>query len=171
MAVVNSISTTLTNNRASPPVKNDNRNSGGRLRVKSETHNILSGDSNTSTFRYFKMKAHDVIKSIVLYNDAMATSAATIDIGGYVEGAGGAAVDINAWGAAIAINTAVTVGTEIRFEALNITTINDQVWQNLGVSTEPAAGTEYDLTLTVLARGSTPVTGDVVLVVTYAAGD
>jgi len=171
MAVVTTNSTQITNNRAAPPVKNDVNHSGARKRVKSETISSVSTDSNTSQYHFFKVKAHDSIKSIKLFNDSLAASAATIDVGIYAEGLAGAAVDINCYGSAIAMNTAVTVGTEIRFESLNITTVNQAVWEDAGVSTEPDAGTEYDFVVTVLARGTTPATGDITLIVEYVAGD
>jgi len=163
--------TSLANEIATPPVKNAVQHFGGRLRVKSETISSTSTDANGSIYRFFRVKAHDSIKSLMLYNDTLATTASTIDVGFHVPKIGGAAVDINAIGSAIACNTAVTVGAEIRFETHLIETVNEAVWETANVAADPGGGTEYDLTITVLARGTTPVTGDITLVMIYTAGD
>lgn len=169
MAVVNRQTSSITNLVASPPVKLDVNQSGARIRVKSDSILSISTDSNGSVYRFFRVKAHDVIKSLVIFLDSQASSAHTIDVGVYAS-EGGAVIDIDAIATAFAGNTAITVGTEIRFEVLNITTVNDAIWQNAGVSTEPAAGTEYDIAVTVKARGSTPADGDIVLIMEYVAG-
>lgn len=170
MAIVDRETSSITDLAASPPVRLDVNQSGARLRVKSETISSVSTDSNGSVYRFFRVKAHDVIKSLVIFLDTQAASANTLDVGVYASELG-AVVDIDAIAAAFVGNTAITVGTEIRFQALDITTVNDAIWENAGVSDEPVAGTEYDIAVTVKARGSTPATGDITMVIQYVSGD
>ena len=116
------------------------------------------------------MNAHDRIKSLRMGMDSLATSAGTLDVGFHAAGIGGAAVNIDALGTAIISNSA-TEDVEIRYEILGHETLNQPVWQLAGVAADPGGGTFYDLTVTVLARGTTPATGNITLSMLYTAGD
>ena len=153
----------------SPPTKSDVRHSGGRVRVKSETVEIPAAFAAADQVRFFTVKAHDSIKSIRMWSDDIATTSCTIDWGIYPAGAGSAVISLDCY--ATDVNHAVAIiDQELRYEILDINTMNQAVWQDAGVSTEPAAGTEYELVATVVAV-TLPLTGTISVLMTYTSGD
>lgn len=177
MAVVNTISAELTNLAADPAVKEDVRSSGGRLRVKSATVEVAAADDDTSTYRFFRVKSGDSIKSLKLYCDAI-TGGTDYDCGLYGIN-GGAVVDADLYADGF---TAATIAPavphavasspyiELRFgdaTTSNIADINNRVWEDLGLTADPFL--EYDVVLT----GNTVGTGagTLTLVMEYTAGD
>jgi hypothetical protein len=156
---------------ATPPTKSDVRNIGSRLRNKSVATTVPTGftSATSDTIRICRVSSHDSIKSIILSADASGSSS-TYDIGVYATGNSGAAVDANAYGTAVAVSSAVAQ-VDQRFETLGIETINNAVWQDAGVSTEPTAGTQYDLVLTAQAGTGWTAGADVTVRIVYTSGD
>ena len=75
-----------------------------------------------------------------------------------------AAVDDDAYASAITdLRGAVTTGTEVAFEARNINTMGQKVWQDAGQSSDP--GGYYYVALTFDAAGDTA--GDLSFVIEY----
>lgn len=179
MAVVDTLSTTITNLNASPLVVSDVANSHGRLRIKTESVTMATADDNGSTYRLFRVRSSDSIKSLTIYCTAI-TGASDVDLGLYTIN-GGAAVDADLYADGITLATAApsaqppttaatSQGIECRFgdsvTAL-VSDINNKVWQDLGLTSDP--GLTYDMVLTANAAASTD--GTATLVMVYTAGD
>lgn len=177
MAVVDLLSAELTNLDADPAVMNDAINWHGRLRMKSGIVEMASGDTDASVYRFVRVRSTDSIKSIKLYHDSI-TGASDIDCGLYTIGSGAVVdADLYADGFTIAVLLpaiphvlAETPYLELRFGDATTAAINDinnTVWEDLGLSTDP--GLEYDLCLTGNTVGSTG--GTMAMMVLYTAGD
>lgn len=164
MAVVNRNSTRIANATASPVVMDNVNNNHGRSRRQVATVELVSGDSIGSTIRMAKLHSSWAISEIVLYCDAITTCAA--DVGLYLSN-GGAVVDVDAYASAQSLATAITVGTNIAYEARNIDKIENLIWQDAGQTKDP--GVYYDLTLTLTAAAGSA--GTVSVEVYYASGD
>ena len=153
MAVVNTLTTVITNADASPIVLNKAQLSKGLIHTAVGTLEAVSGDSIGSTYRFARVRTSDRIASIKLYCDAITTC--TADVGCYRTGAdGGAVVDADCWGSAVSLASAITTGTEVQFEAavvFEIAHIERQVWQVLGYATDPGYVVDIVLTLTAAA--------------------
>jgi hypothetical protein len=124
-----------------------------------------------------RFKATDTILSAKLYMTAYGV-AATGDLGVYVAGdwtvadqalAAGTAED--RFATAVTMNGAITAGTELWNESGTITAdlLAKPLWQQLGLTTVPAAGTLYDVCLKV--EGANPPSATTTVVFTFLAGD
>jgi hypothetical protein len=177
MAVVNTISTELTNLAADPIVVNDIHDNGGRVRVKSATVAVASGDDDGSTFRFFRVRSGHKIISLQCRCDLI-TAMTNVDCGLYTIN-GGALVDVDLYsdGNTLAVATpaiphinATAPFLELRWGDITTSTIqdvNNKVWEDLGLSEDP--GLEYDIVLTAVTVGS--ANGDIALTMLYTAGD
>lgn len=178
MAVADTHSTTLTNLEADPLVVADIRNQHGRLRIKTETVAIAAADDDTSTYRFFRVKSSDSIKSLQLVTSADVTSGTDFDLGLYTIDSG-SAVDADLYADGISLATQVpavphVVATasylECRFGDAStavVGDINNQVWEDLGLTSDP--GLQYDVVLTGNTVGS--AAANVTLTMLYTAGD
>lgn len=164
MAVVNRNSTRIANATASPVVMDNVNNNHGRLRRQVATVELAGDDSIASKIRMFKVHSSWSISSIILYCDAITSSAA--DVGLYLSN-GGAVVDVDAYASAQSLATAITVGSNIAFEARNIDKIENAIWQDAGQSKDP--GVYYDITLTLTAAAT--AAGTVTMEIDYVSGD
>jgi len=177
MGVVNTKATELSNVEASPIVANQIHNIHGRIRIKSATLSVDSGDDDTSVYRFFRVRSSDSIKEIRCYHDSI-TSGNDWDCGLYTINSG-AAVDEDLYGdgytlavacPAVPHVVATAAYLSMRFgdaTTAAITDVNNMVWEDLGLSADP--GLEYDLVLTANTVGS--ATGDITIMVYYTAGD
>jgi hypothetical protein len=177
MAIVNTISTTLTNLQADPIVVGDVRHQHGRLRIKSETLAVAAADDDTSTYRFFRVGSGDSIKSIRCYCDAIA-GGSDYDCGLYTID-GGAVVDADLYADGVTLVTAVpavphvaatAAYLELRFAdatTANINDVNNRVFEDLGLATDPHL--EYDVVLTANTVGTGA--GDITLQMIYTSGD
>ncbi len=176
MAVVDTHSAELQNIEADPVVANSVLHTHGRLRIKSATVAIAAGDDDGTTLRFFRVKSSDSIKSLQLMHDTV-TGSSDWDCGLYTIDSG-AVVDSNLYAEAFTIAVAVpeiphalvsSPYLELRFgvAASNINEINNQVFEDLGLSTDPQL--EYDVVLLSTTVGS--AAGDVTLTMLYTAGD
>jgi hypothetical protein len=177
MAVVNTLSTELTNINAGSLDLPSAREMGSRLRIKSATVAVASGDDDTSTFRFFRVRSSDSIKSIQLYHDSV-TGGSDYDCGLYTINNGAVVdADLYADGVTVAVATpavphvtATAPYIELRYGDATtsaITDVNNKVWEDLGLSADPQL--EYDLVLTANTVGTAD--GDLTIVMLYTAGD
>ena len=163
MAVVNTLSTLVTNADASPRVMNPVIEDGGRERSIFGAVVVAAGDDDTSTFRVCRVKSHWRIKSILKRNDAI-TGGTDYDVGLYDTAEnGGAVVDVNAYADAISLAAADTAGTDVAFDARAIENGGNTVWEDLGLTSDP--GLEYDLVFTGVTVGT--AAGDITADVTF----
>lgn len=155
MGVVNTLTNSVTNLDATPPVQNSLAIMGGVVREQVGTVEIAAADSDTSTYRLGRVHSSWRISQLSLFNDAI-TSGATFDLGLYRTAAdGGAVVDANAYADNIALTSASLTGTELLFEgssAVGVEDIEEKVWQNAGLSSDPNVW--YDIVLTGDSVGS-----------------
>jgi hypothetical protein len=178
MAVVDVHSTELQNTEASPIIANDIRNIHGRLRIKSAQVTVANADTNLSTYRMFRVRSGDSIKSLQLRNNANFTGATGWDCGLYTIN-GGAEVDLDLYGDAQILAVAVPAVPhlladspylECRFGDATtsvLTDINNRVFEDLGLTTDPQI--EYDVVMTGSVIGT--VGGVISLTMLYTAGD
>ncbi len=178
MAVVDLYSATLTDLQASPPVVNSVLHNHGRLRIKTDSVTTASGDTDASTFRFFRVRSSDSIKSLQVRSDGIANGT-DYDCGLYTINAGSVltnGVDVYADG--FDLGTLVPTVPhvlasasylELRFGDATtsiMSDINNQVWQDLGLTVDPFL--EYDVVLT----GNTVGAGGIIqLTMLYTSGD
>jgi hypothetical protein len=144
MAIANTKSIEIANLDASPPVLNDRLLGGGRVRKKVATVEVAAADDDGSVYRLFRVQSGWSVHSIRLFNDAI-TGGTAYDVGLY--GAGdGAAVDEDAYAAAVDLSSARTTGVEVAFAARDIDKAENKVWQDAGGAYD--GGGAYDLCLT-----------------------
>lgn len=162
MAVVDRFSTALTNRNASPPAQSNPQLASGTVLSARATFALANGDSIGSTYRICQLPSNASIKSIKLFCDAITSGAA--DIGLYQTTAnGGAVVDADAYASAQTIASANVLGIEVAFEARNITAVEQQVWQDAGLTADPQR--MYDLVATLTAAAA--ANGDLTFIVEY----
>lgn len=164
MAVVSTKGTAITNRDATPRVLNNAAFAKGTPFFASDTVEIAAGDDDTSKFLFVTVPSNAVIASIKVFCDAI-TGGTSFDCGLYqTTENGGAAADADLFATAVSLATAITVGTEIRFEAADIAGCNLRVWQLLGLTSDPVR--DYDIVLTANTVGT--AAGTVSLQVLYA---
>lgn len=157
MAVVNELSSVLTDITANPPVLVGRGLHGARLQVSTATH-TFSTDDATSTFKMVRLPTNHIIIGGWLQVDAAITSAgtATADVGL-------AAVDSNLTGDVDCLLDGVDIETAAAkyhfFDdsgagVKNIEDSNKQIWDLLGASSDPGGFVDVMLTLnTTLTAG------------------
>ena len=165
MANVNQ--TLVSNFEASPIVKSPSSQLGGVMRIAQGTIALASGDlSATDTVMLAPIPTNASVVSIKLFNDDLDSgSTNTCDVGLYnADSSTVTAVDDDAYASAITdLRGAVTTGTEVAFEARNINTMGQKVWEDAGQSSDP--GGYYYIGLKFDAAGDTA--GDLSFVITY----
>ena len=165
MANVNQ--TLVSNFEASPIVKSPSSQLGGVMRIAQGTIALAAGDlSATDTVMLAPIPTNASFVSIKRFNDDLDSgSTNTTDVGLYnADSSTVTAVDDDAYASAITdLRAAVTTGTEVAFEARNINTMGQKVWQDAGQSSDP--GGYYYIGLKFDAAGDTA--GDLSFVITY----
>lgn len=153
MGVVNTKATAITNADATPRVPNNSYIETGMVRSSVGTVEVAAADSDTSTFRFVRLPSNARLHSIKVYCDAI-TGGTVYDLGLYdIAAAGGAVISQNCYANDQDLSTAITVGTEVLFQAKDVANIEKRVWEDAGLSTDPFK--EVDLVYT----GSTVGTG------------
>lgn len=151
MAVVNTLSTAITNADASPRVANSSYIECGKLRSSVGTVEVATGDSVGSVYRFCRLPSGARVVSIRIFCDALGGSSA-YDCGIYQTAAnGGAVVDADSFGSAVSTVSAITVGTEIRFEAADIAQVEKRIFEQAGIALSADPYISYDLALTTTA--------------------
>ena len=143
----------ITNLDAVPAVMNEVGKSGGRIRIAQDDFEVATGNFQANDIVHLcRLPSNARILQFKLYVDA-AGGSCTTHAGLYTTA--GAVVDIDFFATAVDISSAVT-GTDIRFEAANITTMSDRLWENAAASSDP--GGHYDISLTCAANSASDFT-------------
>lgn len=176
MAVVNTLSAILTGSQATPYTVNS-RDVHSRLHTVSAFVAVAAADDDNSTYRMHRVHSSWTIKSIQVFCTAI-TGGTDYDVGLYTIN-GGAVVDADLYADGISLATAAPAvpptaaangPIEVRFgdaATAVLTDINNQVWEDLGLASDPALW--YDLVLTANTVGT--AAGTIAVVTTYNAGD
>lgn len=168
MGVVNTKSSVITNADATPVVLNNPAIAGSKAFVAVGTLEVAATDSGGSVYRFARIPSNAVIHSIKLWNDDLDTgTAVTFDVGLHqTAGNGGAAADANVYGTDIATCQAAAAATELRYETLDINTVEKRVWENLALSADSQR--EYDLTMTLGGTLTNLAAGTMTIVMVYS---
>lgn len=169
MAVVNTKSTRITNAEAAQQVLASQLVDGGRMREKIETLEVASGDSATSTFRFFRVHSSDRVSDLILDADDIGTTT-TADFGLYdITAAGGAVVDADFFASAVVLNAGAVANSNITHESGVVDAANygKAIWQQLGLSADPKKA--YDVVATLV--GAADGAGTMTLRMRYADGN
>ena len=154
----------VTNFAATPQVKNDSQQLHGSKRIAQGTIALASGDLSASdTVMLAPVPTNASISSIKLFNDDLDSGTTnTCDVGLWTTAV--AAVDDDCYASAITdLRGAVVTGTEVAFEARNINTMGQKVWEDAGQSSDP--GGYYYVGLIFDAAGDTA--GDLSFIIEY----
>ena len=166
MANVNS--TEVSNFVADPPVMNSAKNAGGVMRVACGTVAAAAGDlSAGDTIMLCQLPSNAAVVSIKIFNDDLDSGTThTMHIGLYtIDDAGAVTIkDVDAYASATTdCRAAVLVGTEVAFEARNINTMGQRVFEDAGDATDP--GGYYAVGFESQAAGDQA--GDISYLITY----
>lgn len=167
MAVEARKSTLVTNADATPAVLNNPRVDGGFERSSVATVSVTNADSIGSTYRMSRVPSNAVITDMRIYAPDIGTTTAT-DIGVYRTAKdGGAVVDADFFASAVVLNAGAINGTDVLHESgvFSITNSGQELWQALGLTSDPSVF--YDITMTL--TGAADATGVVKLITRYTA--
>ena len=167
MAVVSVKSTLVTNADALPAVLNNPRVDGGFERIEVATAAITSGDSIASTYRMFRVPSNAVMTDLRIYSPDIGTTTIS-DIGLYRTAKdGGAVQDADFFASALSLKDGALNGTDVLHEAAVFTIDNSgkELWEALGLTSDPSVFYDVALTLTAAADA----TGTVKLIGRYTA--
>jgi hypothetical protein len=129
----------VTNFVAVPQVLNSASQLHGVKRVATGTIALDAGDlSANDTVMLAPIPSNASITSIKLFNDDLDSGTTnTADVGIYTTAV--AVVDADAYASAITdLRGAVKTGTEVAFEARDINKMGQKVWQDAGLTSDPA---------------------------------
>lgn len=154
----------VTNFVAVPQVLNSASQLHGVKRVATGTIALDAGDlSANDTVMLAPIPSNASITSIKLFNDDLDSGTTlTTDVGIYTTAL--AVVDADAYASAITdLRGAVKTGTEVAFEARDINKMGQKVWQDAGLTSDPAL--TYFVGISFPAAGDTA--GDLSFVIEY----
>ena len=138
----------ITNLDATPILRANPWVHGGNSKQFAGTVEAVNGDSIGSTYRFFRVGSWMRPVSLTLFCDALTGGAA--DLGLYRAAAdGGAVVDQDLFSTAVSVASAITTGTNIRFEQDDVANVEKRIWELLGLTADP--NLEYDVALTLTA--------------------
>ena len=160
----NANSDLVTNFVAVPQVLNPAQQLQGVKRIAQGTVALASGDLGANdTVMLAPIPSNASITSIKLFNDDLDSgSTNTADVGLYTTAL--AVVDADAYASVItSLRSAVTTGTEVAFEARDINKMGQKVWQDAGLSSDPAL--TYFVGIGFPAAGDTA--GDLSFIIEY----
>lgn len=152
MAQVSALKTTsITNLDASPSLRAQSWTHGSNAKNYAGTVETLATDSIASTYRFFRIGSWMRPVALAYACDALGTSCAG-DVGLYKTATdGGAVVDADFFASAVAI-AAATNWTDITHEAasaMDISKVEQRIWEVLGLTIDP--NIEYDVVVTLTA--------------------
>ena len=166
MATEQLYSTGVTNSRAH--ANNDKRVVGGIVKDAVATFEVGVKDAG-SIYRVCRLPSSARMKLISIKCDA-ALVGGPVDIGLYPTGSS-TAIDADCYANDVDVETAaITTGeSNYKFTTLDIAKIEQFLWQDAGLTTEPIRGTLYDLCVTT----STAITtgGTISMIVEYMDGN
>ena len=154
----------VTNFVAVPQVLNSASQLHGVKRVATGTIALDAGDlSANDTVMLAPIPSNASITSIKLFNDDLDSGTdLTANVGIYTTAV--AVVDADAYASAITdLRGAVKTGTEVAFEARDINKMGQKVWQDAGLTSDPAL--TYFVGISFPAAGDTA--GDLSFVIEY----
>jgi hypothetical protein len=160
----NANSDLVTNFVAVPQVLNPAQQLQGVKRIAQGTIALAVGDLGANdTVMLAPIPTNASITSIKLFNDDLDSgSTNTADVGLYTTAV--AVVDADAYASAITdLRGAVKTGTEVAFEARDINKMGQKVWQDAGLSSDPAL--TYFVGISFPAAGDTA--GDLSFIIEY----
>ena len=160
----NANSDLVTNFVAVPQVLNPAQQLQGVKRIAQGTIALVAGDLGANdTVMLAPIPSNASITSIKLFNDDLDSgSTNTADVGLYTTAL--AVVDADAYASAITdLRAAVKTGTEVAFEARDINKMGQKVWQDAGLSSDPAL--TYFVGIGFPAAGNTA--GDLSFIIEY----
>ena len=151
-------STLVTNFEASPPAMNDVANLHGVMRVAQGTIVVASGDSdNDDILMLAPIPSNATVPHIFVGSDTLGGSI-TFNVGIYTNA--GVVKDEDVFATAVADAGAMA---DVRFEAANINTCGQKMYELAGDSTDP--GGYYYIAVTMAAAGGTE--GDLSFIIHY----
>ena len=160
----NANSDLVTNFVAVPQVLNPAQQLQGVKRIAQGTVALVAGDLGANdTVMLAPIPSNASITSIKLFNDALDSGTTnTADVGIYKQDL--TVVDADAYASVItSLRSAVTTGTEVAFEARDINKMGQKVWQDAGLSSDPAL--TYFVGIGFPAAGNTA--GDLSFIIEY----
>ena len=160
----NANSDLVTNFVAVPQVLNPAQQLQGVKRIAQGTVALVAGDLGANdTVMLAPIPSNASITSIKLFNDALDSGTTnTADVGIYKQDL--TVVDADAYASAITdLRSAVKTGTEVAFEARDINKMGQKVWQDAGLSSDPAL--TYFVGISFPAAGDTA--GDLSFIIEY----
>jgi hypothetical protein len=168
MAVVNTLSTSISNIVAKPYVANDVAAYGGYVRSYVETVEVAAADDDTSTYRLVSVPSNMRVRSVAIYNDAI-VGGTSYDIGLYYNSSKLAGVVVPAcvalFGSAIDLSSAhaSTGPLNVTYEATatNIDAIKKPLWQLAGLATDPGCYFDIVATANTVGTGAGTISMDV----------
>ena len=160
----NANSDLVTNFVAVPQVLNPAQQLQGVKRIAQGTVALVAGDLGANdTVMLAPIPSNASITSIKLFNDDLDSGTTnTADVGIYKQDL--TVVDADAYASAITdLRAAVKTGTEVAFEARDINKMGQKVWQDAGLSSDPAL--TYFVGISFPAAGDTA--GDLSFIIEY----
>ena len=144
MAVVNTKSTAITNRDTKPVELSPDHLVRGVLYEAVGTVEVAAADSDTSVYRFVRLRSSDRLSTLQVACDAI-TAGTSYDFGLYRTAAdGGAVVDADLFASAVDLSSALAF-TDITYEATaaNISQVEKRLWELLGLIADPMI--EYDV--------------------------
>ncbi len=138
----------------------------GSMRVACGTIALAAGDlSAGDTVMLAPIPTNAAVVSIKIFIDDLDSgSTVTMHVSLYTDDGNVTAKDVDCYASATTdLRAAVTVGTEVAFEARNINLMGQKVWQDAGDSSDP--GGHYLIGIETDAAGDTA--GDLSFLITY----
>lgn len=167
MAVVNVTSQIIDDLDATPVVKVNQLEDGGKVRSSYGSADFAASDA-TSIARVLRIASDAKVVTLRFASDDLGTGG-TVDVGLHqTTENGGAAVDDDLFASAVDTDTAAVGWTDITDESA-VVAIEDAgkaLWEQLGLSTDPRVN--YDVTVT---RNTAAGTGTVALKMEYVRGE
>jgi hypothetical protein len=164
MAVVSIKATQISNRDASPKVLNNARLSRGSMLISCGTLETSAADSIGSKYTMCSIPSNARVAQVLLSCDSLGTAGAA-DVGIYqTTENGGAVVDADHFGSAVALTSALK-NSDVTFESgvYDVDDIEKPLWEALGLASDPRR--DYDVVLTVTT--ATILAGTVSLQVVY----
>jgi hypothetical protein len=165
MAVEFRKSSLISNADTVPAVLNNPRVDGGFERTKVATSSVINVDSIGSIIRFFRVPSNAVMTDLRVYCPSI--NGALTDIGLYrTEKDGGAVVDADLFASAQALTSTLT-GADVLHESgvFSIANGGQELWQALGLTSDPSV--QYDVAFTLTAAATS--TGAVKVIGRYTA--
>jgi len=145
---------------------------GGRVRVAAGSVTVTGTnfDANDDTIVLCRLPHNACILSLKIAADDMDNgSHSIVNLGVYPAGvtAAASAVDEDCYGTLLTDFQTATAYTEFRFETLQHETVNNRIWQDAGVASDPGPR-QYDIVMTQTASVGSPIAApDVSFIIQY----